>query len=105
MLNYEQSCKEWIKGCSNTIGGHAEDCEECTRIFREHIEKLIKDELAHAEIEEWILREAREASDKDLRENPNYVRGSGVKRNGCCFTEDGKIFIGSEVRQSHSPLD
>ena len=44
MLNYEQSCKEWVKGCSNTIDGHAEDCEECTRIFREHIEKLMKAE-------------------------------------------------------------
>jgi hypothetical protein len=42
MLNYEQSCKEWIRGCSNTVDGHAEDCEECTRIFREHIEKLMK---------------------------------------------------------------
>lgn len=45
MLNYEQSCKEWIRGCSNTIGGHAEDCKECTKIFREHIEKLMKEEL------------------------------------------------------------
>lgn len=41
MLNYEQSCKEWVRGCSNTVGGHAEDCEECTRVFREHIMKLM----------------------------------------------------------------
>ena len=45
-LNYEQSCKEWIKGCSNTMDGHPEDCEQCTRVLREHIEKLIAAENA-----------------------------------------------------------
>jgi hypothetical protein len=40
-LDYRESCLEWLKGCSNTIDGHPEDCKECTKAFREHIEHLV----------------------------------------------------------------
>jgi hypothetical protein len=40
-LGIKESCIEWLKGCSNTVGGHPEDCEKCTVVFREHIEKLV----------------------------------------------------------------
>lgn len=56
MLNYEQSCKEWMKGCSNTIGGHPEDCQECTRVFREHLEKLAEKASSHKEIRERVAK-------------------------------------------------
>jgi hypothetical protein len=42
-LNLRDSYIEWLKGCSNTIDGHPEDCKECTTAFREHIQNLLTD--------------------------------------------------------------
>lgn len=40
--NYEESCKEWLKGCTNASEGNPEECEECTMAFLNHIKKLGK---------------------------------------------------------------
>lgn len=56
--------------------------------------------VGESPIEEWLSHEIKEASEKDLRENPIYARGSGIKRNGGHFTGDGKTFVGTEATES-----
>lgn len=40
---YEESCKEWLKGCSISEE-NPEECEECTTAFLQHLKNLSKKE-------------------------------------------------------------
>jgi len=37
---WEAACREWLKGCSNTLNGSPAECEECTNAFLKHLLKL-----------------------------------------------------------------
>ena len=41
VLDFEESCKEWVKGCSCASVSRPWECVECTRAFYEHVQKLI----------------------------------------------------------------
>lgn len=66
MLDFKESCIEWLKGCSNTMDGHPEDCKQCTTAFREHIEKLLAAEAAKPKTYGiWSIYDSRWATSHD----------------------------------------
>jgi len=44
MNKYEELCKEWLKGCSNTLCNYQEDCKPCTDAFLKAVKEAVKED-------------------------------------------------------------
>jgi len=40
---WEKACRNFLTGCSNTVGKEPETCNECVEIFCNHLRELLKE--------------------------------------------------------------
>jgi len=57
LLNWEESCKEFLKGCSVARPDHQEECEECLKAFMDHLRNLAAKE-GYTEVNSHCIRKS-----------------------------------------------